>query len=239
MKLILDTENSHPTTITVKGKEITLHHNGYEISIKIEEDYEETIEKIKEKLYFTDKDMEKYQLFYYDEDNDECDYDKGSYKEAYSNEEITEFGLRQKEEINKIWTEKCREYKKKIKTLEGIIKNLKKMQKASIDDLKKIQETSIENTIKEVISAAEQKIGEICEQCNNELYSTLKTNLAQSLIQINTECNNIKKGIESLNTKQDNLDKIFNDTKDYVSELYKRTTNINGRKKINNDIIKK
>lgn len=24
MKLILDTENSHPTTITVKGKEITL-----------------------------------------------------------------------------------------------------------------------------------------------------------------------------------------------------------------------
>ena len=33
MKLILDTENSHPTTITVKGKEMTLLLIEYSILI--------------------------------------------------------------------------------------------------------------------------------------------------------------------------------------------------------------
>ena len=241
-----------------EGKEITLHHNGYEISIKIEEDYNKTIEKIKKKLYFTDKDMEKYQIFYYDEDKLECDFDEDSYEEAYSNEEFTEFGLRlevqkgkgvegvdeeeikeklkkQKEKINKIWTEKlgkkCKKYEKKIKELEDKIKNFKEKNTAFLDDLKKIQETSIENTIKEVISAAEQKIGEICDQYNKDLCSTVNAVLEQNSVGINTECNNIKKGIESLNNKQDDLDKIFNDTKDNVSDLFKSTSNIGGKKK--------
>ena len=212
-----------------EGRQITLHYNGFDdISVEIENDYEKTMEKIRKMLYLTEEDMKKYKLFYYDEDDLECECDEDSYEEAYSNNDVTIFIFKesdnvvqkdkgfdeekikkmlkdQKKKINKIWTdklaEKCKKYEQKIKKLEEIIKDFKEKNQTFLDDLKKIQETSIENTIKEVISAAEQKIGEICDQSNKDLYSTMFTVLKQNSAEINTECNNIKKGIESLNNK--------------------------------------
>ena len=102
-------------------KEITLEYNGYEIKLKIKNNYESAIDTIKKTLYFQDKDLENVDIFYFDEDDCENDVDEDSFDEAYGFEK---WGIRKKKEEedkkgngnedNGISEEKLEEEKKKI-----------------------------------------------------------------------------------------------------------------------------
>ena len=76
-------------------KEITLSHNGYDIKLNITNDYNESIEAIKKKLYFQNEDMDKYSLYYFDEEGDEVDVDEDQFDDAYGS---SKWGLRKQEE---------------------------------------------------------------------------------------------------------------------------------------------
>ena len=64
-------------------KEITLEYNGYEIKLKIENNYYSAINTIKRKLYFQNKDLENVIILYLDEDECEIDLDEDTFDEAY------------------------------------------------------------------------------------------------------------------------------------------------------------
>ena len=72
-------------------KQITLKHNGYEISLKIKNDYEESKKLLKEKIYFKDEDLEKFELFYIDDEEDENIIDEDNFEEAFN---TSTWGLR-------------------------------------------------------------------------------------------------------------------------------------------------
>ena len=80
-------------------KEIILLHNEFEIPLNITSDYNESINALKKKIYFQDKDMENYSLYYLDEEGDEIDVDEYQFDDAYNS---SKWGLRKqdKEEAN-------------------------------------------------------------------------------------------------------------------------------------------
>ena len=80
-------------------KEIILLHNEFEIPLNITSDYNESINALKKKIYFQDKDMENYSLYYLDEEGDEVDVDEDQFDDAYNS---SKWGLRKqdKEEAN-------------------------------------------------------------------------------------------------------------------------------------------
>ena len=65
-------------------KKITLKHNGYEITLKIKNDYEESKNALKKAIYFQDKDLEKFELIYIDEEEDENVIDEDNFEEAFN-----------------------------------------------------------------------------------------------------------------------------------------------------------
>ena len=66
-----------------KEKQITLKHNKYEIKLKIKEDYEEAMNELKKTIYFQDKDLEKFELFYIDDEEDENIIEEENFEEAF------------------------------------------------------------------------------------------------------------------------------------------------------------
>ena len=76
-------------------KEIILLHNEFEIPLNITSDYNESINALKKKIYFQDKDMENYSLYYLDEEGDEVDVDEDQFDDAYNS---SKWGLRKQDE---------------------------------------------------------------------------------------------------------------------------------------------
>lgn len=67
-------------------KEITLEYNGYNIKIQITDNYEETQKIIMQKVYLQEKDLNKYSLYYHDEENDICDVEEDQFDDAYNSD---------------------------------------------------------------------------------------------------------------------------------------------------------
>ena len=66
-----------------KEKQIILKYNNQEITINIKPNLEESLNEIKKKLDFQDKDLEKYALYYLDEEEDETIIEEDTFKEAF------------------------------------------------------------------------------------------------------------------------------------------------------------
>ena len=163
-------------------KEITLDYNDYEIKINIKNDYNETMETIKKKLYFSDKDLEKSSLYYYDEDDDENDIDdEDQFEEAYKS---SHWGLRKQEEEEptpdpiditeikaKIQTNAQNVINEKIKEIKNelIAKFTKIANKAIFSTIKKYEEKikELEGTIKSLKEKNKKTIEEM-EKSNAE-----------------------------------------------------------------------
>ena len=139
-------------------KEITLDYNGYEIKINIKNDYNETIEIIKKKLYFNAQDFEKSSLYYIDEDDDENDIDdEDQFEEAYNS---SHWGLRKQEEEEQtpdpIDITKIKE-KIQANAQNVINEKIKKIKNELIAKFTKIANNAIFSTIKKY----EEKIKEL------------------------------------------------------------------------------
>ena len=148
-------------SIKEKEKEITLSHNGYDsIKLKIKKDYEEARKAIKEKLYFQDKDLDKYTLSYLDDDGDENNIDEDEFDSAFQSSEWVlkpiddEEGDDPEKDKEKIKAE-LEDFKKKVN------KNVKNKQKEINEKVQKIKEDLISRFTK----ISSEKIAE-----NNKKY---------------------------------------------------------------------
>jgi hypothetical protein len=162
------------------SREITLKYNGYPIPITITDNYKETINTIKKKLFLQDKDLKRTEIFYFDEDELENDLQEDDYDDAFSNEEIKVWGLRLKNEgdggdedegkkdegKNAISEEKVAEIKKDLE------KKFQKRQKELISKFKKFANEKITANNKkyeEKIKKLQEKIKSLKEKNKKDL----------------------------------------------------------------------
>ena len=184
------------------GREITLKYNGYEIPIKLTKNYEETIGNIKKKLFLQDKDLERSEIYYLDEDDYENVLNKDEYDDAFSSKDTKGWGLRIKgegddddekkggENKNDISEEKLEEIKKDLE------KKFQKRQKELISKFKKI---------------ANEKI-----TANNKKYEE-KIKKLQNIIKSLKEKN--KKDLDEINKMQEaTILKVINDVSEYAEK---------------------
>lgn len=119
-------------------KKITLKHNGYEITLKIKNDYEESKNALKKAIYFQDKDLEKFELIYIDEEEDENVIDEDNFEEAF---ESSTWGLRPIDDNNQPAVN-LEEIKTKVND------KVKKTQKEVNEKIEKIKEELKQKFIK-------------------------------------------------------------------------------------------
>ena len=163
-------------------KEITLSHNGYEIKLNITNDYNESIEAIKKKLYFQNEDMEKYSLYYYDDEGDEVDVDEDQFEDAYGS---SKWGLRKQEVEEPTPQVNISEIKDKIqdnaqKDINAIINKIKKdlMNKFTKISNEKISANNLkyEEKIKKL-----EKIIKSLKEKNKQIVETMKKSHEESV----------------------------------------------------------
>lgn len=205
----------------VETKEITLQHNGYDIKIEITKDLEKTKELIMKKLYFQKNDLEKFGLFYLDEDDCENDIDEDNITEAFDcNKWGTKSFNDDQEKEDEASGNKVDKSKDNEKINEETIKReqkrinekIKKIKKELIDKFTKIANQKIaENKAKydekikkleEIIKSLKEKNKSILEEITKAHESTI-----QELIK------NISKYAEDkIGSELDNYNKTFNES---------------------------
>ena len=175
--------------MSIKEKEITLSHNGYDsIKLKIKKDYEEAKKAIKEKLYFQDKDLNKYILSYLDDDGDENNIDEDEFESAFQSSEwvlkpideeevddpekdkekikaeLEEF----KKKVNKNVKNKQKEINEKVQKIkEDLISKFAKISKEKIDENNRKYEEKIKK-LEEIIKSLKEKNKKILEDVKKE-----------------------------------------------------------------------
>ncbi len=233
-----------------KEREITLNHNKYKIKIKINNDFEKTKEIIKKKLYFQDKDLNKFTLYYYDDDHLECDIDEDSFEEAFA-PEITEWGLRSnlnEEEEEEIPSDKkINENLEQLQDMkEKVKKRVNEVQKEVNEKVQKIKNeliakfTKIMNEkISDINKKYEEKIKKL-EEINKSLCEKNKIALEQMEKANESSMNNIINNISKY--AEDKIGKQIDDyNKDFTENLERQITSskiqINEEKKKINEKI--
>ena len=230
-------------------KEITLSHNGYEIPLKITNDYNESMKALKEKLFFQDQDMEKYSLIYYDEEGDEVDVDEDSFDDAY---ESSKWGLRkQEEEENQTPQVDISEVKEKIKenTQKDINEKINKIKKDLMTKFTKISNEKISaNNLKyeEKIKKLEKIIKSLKEK-NKKIIETLKKSHEESvndiLNQVSTFAGNeITSHLSVLNTSfnkdlNNSINNCTNQTKNTIEDIKNKIKEAGNQQKTMQDSL--
>ena len=232
--------------MSIEEKEITLYHNEYEIKLKIKKDFEETKKAIKEKLYFQDKDLNKFELFYLDEDEDENNIEEDTFEDAFNS---NKWGLRSnevdninpeendklkidledvKEKIKNKVNKTQKEINEKVKAIKDeLISKFTKLANNKISENNKKYEKKIQN-LEKIIKSLKDKNKTIIEEIEKEHESSIKTSLeqltnyAESKIQEQMEQYN-NEFVDTLDSKITDstvkLKEVNNEVKNKINEL--------------------
>ena len=183
--------------MSFEEKEITLYHNEYEIKLKIKKDFEETKKAIKEKLYFQDKDLEKFELFYIDDDDDENVIDEDNFEDAFNsskwklqsleeennkdtNDDKPKIDLEEvKGKIQKKVKDKQKEINEKVQKIkEELVSKFTKIVNNKITENNRKYEEKIHN-LEKIIKTLKEKNKAIIEDIEKEHASSIKSSLEQ------------------------------------------------------------
>ena len=233
-----------------KEKEITFHYNGFKIKMKFNKDYEKTKKIMKQKLYFQDKELNKFTLNYLDEEDlENMVQDDDEFEEAFSSDNITEWMLAPKEtdEENENKDNKLKNlYEQLEKVKENYKKKIKDMQNDVTEKVNKIKEELISKTTKivneklSIINKNYEKKLKSLEELNKVLNEKNKTTLEEMQIAHESSLQKIISDISDLTEKKmekqlDDYNKKFTETLD--SQIKSSTIKLdNERKELNNKI---
>lgn len=237
-------------------KEITFKYNGYEIDMKIEKDYDESLRIIEQKLYFQKKDTDKYQLYYEDSEGYINYVNKKNYEDAYSQQDLTIWGFTPKaieqkvnsEEINALKdkfkkiisqiNEKIKEMKKDLTTkfteiMNDKIKEINKQYKdiSQLSESNKQLNKKNQKTLEEMEKMNEASILNLLNEMNKYAEDKIKSHLENYE---KTLDNNLKSITIQINAEKEKRQKTLDDLKSFSekvnnikSQLEKSKTNIN------------
>lgn len=212
-----------------KNKDITLNYNGFDITITITDNYEDTIEKIRKDLFLQENYLKKYNLSYLDEENLENDLVEDEYDSLFSNESIKKWRLSLKNEDIDI-EEKIKEIKKKLKDkhqrqVGELISKIEKICHDKITANNKKYEEKIEK-LQEIIKSLQEKNKKDMDEINqihensieniiNDVSESAKKKIEEQFEAFENELSeNIISKIEEssikINTKSNDLNKAIN-----------------------------
>ena len=208
-------------------KEIILVHNEYKIPLTIKNNYEESKNILKKKLFFQDKDLKNYELYYADEDDDENAIEEDNFDEAFNSSKWILKSCGNNEEIRKNIDNIQNETQNEIdQKLEKIKEDLKQR------FMKIANQKIAENSLKyeEKIKKYEEIIKSLKEKNKKDLDEIKKVQEASILKVLNDVSEYAEKKIG------EQFD-VFNDefTENIGSEIDRNSININTK---SNDIKK-
>ena len=214
-------------------KKIILMHNGYEIPVEIEEDYDKALENIKAALYLTQEEMNKLTINFKDMDDDENMLEESNFDDAYnsnvwttsknalSNDEDQEEKEVKEEDKNKIINETRESC---IKFMNEKIKETNKKWKSKIEDLKiKFQQelekreilnqSTIDNIIKTISNNAKEEIKNKVNNYNNNIETILNSKIQDSIANLNKEKEKFSQNEKDILKAQGEIKKTVADSK--------------------------
>ena len=214
-------------------KEIILLHNEFEIPLNITSDYNESINALKKKIYFQDKDMENYSLYYLDEEGDEIDVDEYQFDDAYNSskwglrkqdEDISEVKAKFEENAQKYVNAKINKIKKdlmdkftKIFNEKISANNLKYEEK-----IKKLEQTikSLKEKYKQIIETMKKSHEDSVNSIINQVSQFAGNEIMSHMSKLDKDFDeNLKTGIYTFN----------NETGKIVSSIQENIENVGGR----------
>ena len=136
---------------------IILIYNGYEIPLKIDENYKYSLIIIQKAIYFTDEDMKKFNLCYKDKSDDLILINEGNFKDALT---VKRWILQKKDEDD---NEQLMDIiNAKLNSFENSIR--KKYEK----EMEKICKQKIQESINEILKYSDDAINEKLQKIINK-----------------------------------------------------------------------
>ena len=221
-----------------KSKDKILMYNGHNIPITITDNYEDTIEIIRKKLFLQENYLKKYNLTYLDEDNLENELTEDDYNTPFSDESIKKWRLSLKNEDIDI-EEKIKEIKKQLKDkhqnqVGELISKIEKIYHDKITANNKKYEKRIEK-LQEIIKSLQEKnkkdmdeikqiyenlianikndVSEFAKKKIEEQFETFDNELSENII------SKIEESSIKINTKSNDLNKAINSMDNNKKEI--------------------
>ena len=213
---------------------IKLQHKIYVINIEIKNDYNTIIDTIRESIYLTPEEMDKYTIQFKDSEDDYNNLDEDTFEDAFNSEDWRTELNENEDEKNNLNNEKKKEILEKVNKKEGDMKtefikimnekikeNNKKWEK-KYGELKQKYLNEIKNrdnihksNISEIMQNMSSYVDNVIESKVDDYNKNIK-NEFKSYIQNST--NDFKNADENLKNNVNNLKKIYNDIKDDVDK---------------------
>lgn len=213
-------------------KEIILEHNEYKISLTIKNNYEESKNILKKKLFFQDKDLKNYELYYVDEDDDENAIEEDNFDEAFNSSKWILKSCGNNEEIRKnidnIQNETQNEIDQKLEKIKEDLKQRfmkianQKIAENSLkyeEKIKKYEEIikSLKEKNKKILKQVEEMHESSVKKLINDISDFTEKKIENELTQYNENFNNNLKSI--IDTSINEEKKSIKNVKEIIEEL--------------------
>ena len=219
----------------------TLKHNGYEIKIEIEEDYDKAMKSIRTALYLTEQEMEKLTINFEDQDGDENMLEESNFDDAFiadvwttsknalSDDEKSEDKEVKEEDKNKIikeTRENCTKFmNEKIKEInkrwKSKIEILKKKFREELEKREIFNKSTIDNIIQEISNNAQQEIKTKVDNYNNGIGTLLNSKIQASMANLNNGKDEFLNNKQDIGKAQEEIKKTVEDSKLNFIEIMK------------------
>jgi len=221
-------------------KQITLNHNGYNIPIKIKNDYDNIKEAVKKALYYTDEEFDKININFLDADECENMLDEDNCDDAYNADEWTtskkdspDPGLIHDEEEIKKLKEEIERLKAKIKnsnSLQDAVKKCNEKYKSQLEELKTkfinelkqreaLNKNNIEEITKNLTEYAQNTIKTKVEGYNNNIQNILNSKIESSKANLKKDNEDINKALKDINNNKDEIKKQIDESNTNFSKI--------------------
>ena len=219
--------------------DITMHYNGFNISIEIKNDYKTIKETIRNKLYLTEEDMESFSIIFVDSEGDRNILDEDNFDEAFNSQDWSM--ERNVEKVNNnfhlddlhIKEEMTNNFviilKNKLKERdefwENKIKNIKSKYNKEIEELNK---NYMKKALEDMSKFVKKNLGDKLEEYNNIINDIMNTNIKNSKINLNDANNGVQKTMEEISQIQENMKQNLEISKiNFEDFIYKSKINNN------------
>lgn len=225
--------------------DITMHYNGFNISIEIKNDYKTIKETIRNKLYLTEEDMESFSIIFVDSEGDRNILDEDNFEEAFNSQDWSM--ERNVEKVNNnfhlddlhIKEEMTNNFviilKNKLKESDEFwknkIKKIKLKYNKEIEELKekeKLNKNYMKKALEDMSKFVKKNLGDKLEEYNNIINDIMNTNIKNSKLNLNDANNGVQKTMEQISQIQENMKQNLEISKiNFEDFIYKSKINNN------------
>lgn len=227
----------------MEEKEIILkHYKTFDVPVKINKNYEETIERIRVALYFTTEDMNNIKIIFVEEDDCEDILDEDNIERAFDAKEwytkkkakkvgpVVDPNDNEKAKLKAENSQLKRQINNLEKSLQETINSCNEKYKKQLDELKnkfinelKQRETLNKNNIEQITKSlseyAQSVVKSKVEGYNNNIQNALNSKIEQSQISLKSGINDISQALNDINNNKEEIKKQIDESNKNFSQI--------------------